>query len=235
MSRCYRLAVIRQSCFLSVNSWFPCCFLLVLALCAANSLSAQQDDPRLRIANFMENPPAEKLDFYLDAEDGPVATALSFAEASGAIPIASGEHSIVAVAAGAPKSAGIFTESFTVSPDSSYVVIAVRTPEDTLRAVVVTRVLSPLIPSAKLMAGLIHVAPRLDTVRWRCRNAGGNIQADGMFWFSRRFNGLWYFLPVDEGPIRSTISRQDITSGNQFVDQYLGGDRVVHFNRQCQR
>jgi hypothetical protein len=200
------------------------CFLLTLL--AATAAYAQQDVSRLRIANFMENPPSEKLHFYLDDEQTPFASALSFAEVSVAIGLNPGNHSVSAVPTGSPKDATIFTEEFTVSADSTYMLVSVRTPGDTLRGLLVSRLLSPPIAAGKFLAGLVHASPRLGTIRWMGRNAGGQLQLDGKFWFGPTINGEWYMRPVGEGPLISTLLRQDTIVGNTFIDQYLGG-RIV--------
>lgn len=191
---------------------------------AHQSAYSQTAIPRLRVANFMEKAPSEKLDFYVDEGATPFAAGLGFADASASVPIGVGGHTVIAVASGSPKSEAIFTEEFTVTSDSAYTVYAVRTPGDTLRGITFGRTLTPEYQEfKKIFIGIFHAASKIGNITLKASDVNGAVAFNTEFWFSRRGvnGGLPYFLR-QETRITSTILANDQPTNIYFTGQYIG-------------
>lgn len=198
--------------------------MLVAIIMAAQNAYSQAVIPRLRVANFMENAPAEKLDFYVDDEATPFASGLRFADASASVPIAVGSHRVIAVASGAPKSEAMFTEEVMVTSDSAFTLYAVRTPGDTLRGITFGRTLTPVYKEFNnLIIGVFHASPKLGEVRLMGRDPNEKNVFASQLWFARRgINGeLAYFLQ-QETRITSTLLIDNQPTNIYFTGQYIG-------------
>ncbi|MBX7216451.1 MAG: hypothetical protein K1X90_05720 [Candidatus Kapabacteria bacterium] len=198
--------------------------MLVAIVMADQNAYSQAIIPRLRVANFMENAPAEKLDFYVDDEATPFASGLRFADASASVPISVGSHRVIAVASGAPKSEAIFTEEVMVTSDSAFTLYAVRTPGDTLRGITFGRTLTPVYKEFNnLIIGVFHASPKLGEVRLMGRDPNEKNVFASQLWFARRgINGeLAYFLQ-QETRITSTLLIDNQPTNIYFTGQYIG-------------
>lgn len=198
---------------------------------AAQNAYSQTMIPRLRVANFMENAPAEKLDFYVDDEATPFASGLRFADASASVPIAVGSHRVIAVASGAPKSEAMFTEEVIVTSDSAFTLYAVRTPGDTIKGIIGSYAnINKVNGNRKVRVGFMHLSPTLGTASCRSLSANGNplfVVPDWTFGKKGLAGGTPSSL-VTEGLLRSTLSGDKISNANIFTDQFIG-EQVVTF------
>lgn len=172
----------------------------------------------------MEKAPSEKLDFYVDEGTMPFAAGLGFADASASVPIGVGNHRVIAVASGAPKSEAIFTEEFTVTSDSAYTVYAVRTPGDTLRGITFGRTLTPTYKEFhNLFIGVFHASSKLGEVRLQGVDPNGKNVFATQLWFARQGieGGLIYYRQ-QETRITSTILIDEQPTNIYFTGQYIG-------------
>ncbi|WP_276677792.1 DUF4397 domain-containing protein [Nitrosomonas europaea] len=205
--------------------------MLVGIVMADQNAYSQAMIPRLRVANFMENAPAEKLDFYVDDEATPFASGLRFADASASVPISVGSHRVIAVASGAPKSEAIFTEEVMVTSDSAFTLYAVRTPGDTIKGIIGSYAnINKVNGNRRVRVGFMHLSPTLGTVSCRSLSANGNplfVVPDWTFGKKGLAGGTPSSL-VTEGLLRSTLSGDKISNANIFTDQFIG-EQVVTF------